>query len=355
MDDIRAIQRLKSLGRHFPQAPKEDENKPIRVAVTGAAGQIGSVLCFFIAQGRMFGPYQKVILQLLELPSAEGPLKGLCLELQDGAYPLVAEIRPSTDAMEAFKDADVAVLVGAKPRGPGMERKDLLNENAKIFKAQGEALDKVAKKNVKVLVVGNPANTNALIASHYAPSIPKKNFTALTRLDQNRALSQLAERLHARVEDIKNVIIWGNHSLTQYPDVNHAEVLTADGKRKKIREAVNDDKYLNDAFLSRVQKRGGEIISVMKKSSAASAASAACDHVHDWWVGTKPGEFVSMGVLSDNNKYGVSGNLVYSFPVTCRNGEWEVVNGLEVDEFSRKKMKATEDELLEERKMALNQ
>lgn len=293
-------------------------------------------------------------MQLLELPAAEGPLKGLCMELQDGAYPLLAEIRPSTDAMEAFKDADVAVLVGAKPRGPGMERKDLLNENAKIFKAQGEALDKVAKKNVKVLVVGNPANTNALIASHYAPSIPKKNFTALTRLDQNRALSQLAEKLKARVEDIKNVIIWGNHSLTQYPDVNHAELTLPDGKKKKIREAVGDDKYLNEAFLARVQKRGGEIISVMKKSSAASAASAACDHMHDWWVGTKPGEFVSMGVISDNNRYGVASNLVYSFPLTCRNGEWEIVNGLDIDEFSRKKIKATEDELLEERKMALN-
>ena len=276
------------------------------------------------------------------------------MELQDGAYPILAEIRPTTNVEEAFAQADVALLVGAKPRGPGMERKDLLNENAKIFKVQGEALDKVAKKNVKVLVVGNPANTNALIASHYAPSIPKKNFTAMTRLDQNRALSQLADRLHARVEDIKNVIIWGNHSLTQYPDVNHAEVLTAEGKRKKIREAVNDDAYLNEAFLSRVQRRGGEIISVMKKSSAASAASAACDHMHDWWVGTKPGEFVSMGILSDNNKYGVASNLIYSFPVTCRNGEWEVVNGLTIDEFSRKKIKATEDELLEERKMALN-
>lgn len=295
-----------------------------------------------------------MILQLLELPAAEGPLKGLCLELQDGAYPLVAEIIPSTDANVAFKDIDVAVLVGAKPRGPGMERKDLLSENAKIFKSQGEALDKVAKKNVKVLVVGNPANTNALIASHYAPSIPKKNFTALTRLDQNRAYSQIAEKLHTRVEDIRNIVVWGNHSLTQYPDVSHADVLQADGKRKKVKEAVNDDKYIQDAFLSRVQKRGGEIISVMKKSSAASAASAACDHVHDWWVGTKPGEFVSMGIISDGNKYGIASNLIYSFPVVCRNGEWEVVNGLEVDEFSRKKIKATEDELLEERKMALN-
>ena len=283
---------------------------------------------------------------------AEGPLKGLCLELQDGAFPLLHQIIATTNTEEAFKDADVAVLVGAKPRGPGMERKDLLNENAKIFKAQGEAIDKVAKKNIKVLVVGNPANTNALIASHYAPSIPKKNFTALTRLDQNRAVSQIAERLKTRVEDVKNIIIWGNHSLTQYPDVNHGEVLI-DGQRKKIREAVADDKYLNEAFLSRVQKRGAEIISVMKKSSAASAATAACDHVHDWWVGTKPGEFVSMGVISDGNKYQVSSNLVYSFPVICKNGEWEIVSGLPIDEFSRKKIKATEDELLEERKMAL--
>lgn len=283
---------------------------------------------------------------------AEGPLKGLCLELQDGAFPLVHEIIATTNTEEAFKDADVAVLVGAKPRGPGMERKDLLNENAKIFKAQGEAINKVAKKNIKVLVVGNPANTNALIASTYAPSIPKKNFTALTRLDQNRAVSQIAEKVNARVEDVKNIIIWGNHSLTQYPDVNHGEVIV-NGQKKKIRDAVADDKYLNEAFLARVQKRGGEIISVMKKSSAASAASAACDHVHDWWVGTKPGEFVSMGVISDNNKYQVSGGLVYSFPVLCKNGEWEVVNGLPIDEFSRKKIKATEDELLEERKMAL--
>lgn len=189
MDDIKSIQRLKSLGRHFPPIQKEDENKPIRVTVTGAAGQIGSILCFMIAQGRMFGPYQRVILQLLELPVAEGPLKGLVLELKDGAFPLLADIIPTLKTEEAFDQADVAVLVGAKPRGPGMERKDLLNDNAKIFKAQGEAIDKYAKKTIKVLVVGNPANTNALIASHYAPSIPKKNFTALTRLDQNRAIS----------------------------------------------------------------------------------------------------------------------------------------------------------------------
>ena len=302
----------------------------------------------------MFGPYQKVILNLLELPFAEGPLKGLVLELKDGAFPLLADIKPTLDVDEAFDQIDVAVLVGAKPRGPGMERKDLLNENAKIFKVQGESLNKVAKKNVKVLVVGNPANTNALIASHYAPSIPKQNFTALTRLDQNRAISQLSDKLKVRVEDFKNVIIWGNHSLTQYPDINHGEVIVSGGQKKKIREALNDDAYFNDEFISKVAKRGGEIIAVMKKSSAASAANAACDHMHDWWVGTKPGEYVSMAVISDGNKYGVASGIIYSFPTICKNGEWEVVNGLEVNEFSRKKLKATEDELLEERKMALN-
>ena len=302
----------------------------------------------------MFGPYQKVILNLLELPFAEGALKGLVLELKDGAFPLLADIKPTLDVDEAFDQIDVAVLVGAKPRGPGMERKDLLNENAKIFKVQGESLNKVAKKNVKVLVVGNPANTNALIASHYAPSIPKQNFTALTRLDQNRAISQLSDKLKVRVEDFKNVIIWGNHSLTQYPDVNHGEVIVSGGQKKKIREALNDDAYFNDEFISKVAKRGGEIIAVMKKSSAASAANAACDHMHDWWVGTKPGEYVSMAVISDGNKYGVASGIIYSFPTICKNGEWEVVNGLEVNEFSRKKLKSTEDELLEERKMALN-
>jgi len=285
----------------------------------------------------------------LELPAAEGVLQGLVLELKDGAFPLVAGIVATTKVEEAFAQADVAVLVGAKPRGPGMERKDLLNENAKIFKAQGEALDKHAKKNVKVLVVGNPANTNALIASHYAPSIPKKNFTALTRLDQNRALSQLSDKLKVPVEDIKNVIIWGNHSLTQYPDVNHGQV-----QNKSIRQAVNDDKYLNETFIPKVAKRGAEIIAVMKKSSAASAANAACDHMHEWWVGTKPGEYASMGVISDGNTYGVAPGLIYSFPLVCKNGEWEVVKGLKIDEFSKAKMQETEKELLEERKMALN-
>ena len=353
MEDGKAIQRLKSLGRHFPQVSREEENKPVRVTVTGAAGQIGSVLCFMIAQGRMFGPYQKVILQLMELPAAEGALQGLVMELKDCAFPLLADIRPTLKAEEAFEQADVAVLVGARPRGPGMERKDLLTANAQIFKGQGEAIDKYAKKNIKVLVVGNPANTNALIASHYAPSIPKKNFTALTRLDQNRALSQLSDKLKVPVEDIKNVIIWGNHSLTQFPDVNHGDVVVG-GKKLSIRDAVKDDKYLNDVFIPKVAKRGAEIISVMKKSSAPSAANAACDHMHDWWVGTKPGEYASMGINSDGNTYGVAPGIIYSFPVVCKNGEWQVVNGLSVDEFSRKKFQETEKELLEERKMALD-
>ena len=202
--------------------------------------------------------------------------------------------------------------------------------------------------------MGNPANTNALIASHYAPSVPKKNFSALTRLDQNRAISQLSDKLKTRVEDIKNVIIWGNHSLTQYPDVNHGEVLVNGGQKKSIRDATNDDKYLNETFIPKVAKRGAEIIAVMKKSSAASAANAACDHMHDWWVGTKAGEYASMAIISDGNTYGVAPGLMYSFPCVCKNGEWQVVNGLKIDSFSQAKMKETEKELLEERKMALD-
>jgi malate dehydrogenase len=340
------MERLQSIGRHFP--PATNPKEPIRVAVTGAAGQIGAFLCNFIAQGRMFGPYQKVILQLLELPAAEKVLKGLVMELNDGAYTCVHSIIPSTDAMVAFKDADVAVLVGAKPRGPGMERGDLLAANAKIFKAQGEALDKVAKKSVKVCVVGNPANTNALIASHYAPSIPKENFTGLTRLDQSRAVSILSERLNVPVESINNLYIWGNHSATQYPDTHHATI-----NGKPLREVVGDDKYLNGDFVSKVAKRGAEIISVMGKSSAASAANAACDHVHDWWYGTKPGCHVSMGVISDGNSYGVPAGINYSFPLEIVDGKWKIVNGLAINDFSRDKMTKTAKELIDERKMAL--
>ncbi len=349
-DDNMLVARLQALGRHFPVAPANMESAPVRVAVTGAAGAIGSFLCNFIAQGRMFGPYQKVILNLVELPAAEKVLKGLVMELNDGAYPLVHQIVPCTDPLVGFKDIDVAVLVGARPRGPGMERGDLLQANAKIFQAQGEALDKVAKKTVKVCVVGNPANTNALIASHYAPSIPKKNFTALTRLDQSRAESILGEKVACSVADIKGVIIWGNHSATQYPDTHHASI-----KGQAAREHVKDTAYLEGPFISKVAKRGAEIISVMGKSSAASAASAACDHVHDWWFGTTAQSgWTNMGVISDGNTYGVPEGIMYSFPVEiAAGGEWKVVDGLEINKFSREKMDKTAKELLEERKVAL--
>jgi malate dehydrogenase len=348
VDNTLLVGRLQQLGRHFPAAPKNLETAPIRVAVTGAAGQIGSFLVNFISQGRMFGPYQKVILQLIELPQAEKALAGTIMELNDGAYPCVHQIIPCTDPMDGFKDCDVAVLVGARPRGPGMERADLLQANAKIFQAQGAALDKVAKKSVKVLVVGNPANTNALIASHYAPSIPKKNFTALTRLDLNRADSQIASKTGAAVADIKDIIIWGNHSATQYPDVNHATI-----GGKPLREVVNDNEYLNGPYITKVQKRGAEIIGACGKSSAASAANAACDHVHDWWYGTS-GKCTSMGVISDGNSYGAPEGIIYSFPMTINHeGEWKIVDGLTIDEMSRKRMDATGKELVEERKMAL--
>ena len=247
MERTMFVSRLQQLGRHFPEVPRNLEQPPVRVAVTGAAGQIGAFVCNFISQGRMFGPYQKVILQLLELPMAEKVLQGLVMELKDGAYSNIADIIPTTDPLVAFKDADVAVLVGARPRGPGMERADLLTANAKIFQAQGEALNQVAKKTVKVCVVGNPANTNALICSHYAPSIPKSNFTAMTRLDENRAYSMIAEKCGVHTEDVNNIFIWGNHSATQYPDIFHATV-----KGQPLREAVNDEAWLNGDFLTKV-------------------------------------------------------------------------------------------------------
>jgi malate dehydrogenase len=343
------VARLQQVGRHFPATPSNLELAPVRVAVTGAAGQIGAFLVNFIAQGRMFGPYQKVILQLIELPAAEKVLQGLIMELKDGAYTLVHEIIGTTDSDVGFKDADVCVLVGAKPRGPGMERSDLLSANAKIFEAQGKSIDKVAKKTVKVLVVGNPANTNALIASHFAPSIPKQNFTALTRLDQNRAISIIAEKTGASIEEIKNIHIWGNHSATQYPDTFHATI-----KGKDLREVVKDHAYLDGAYIEKVQKRGAEIISVMGKSSAASAANAACDHIHDLWYGTQPGRYASMGVISDGNSYGVPEGVNFSFPVEILpGGQWRVVNGLSINEFARARLTKTGAELLEERKMAL--
>jgi malate dehydrogenase len=305
----------------------------------------------------MFGPYQPVILHLLDLPQMEKSLKGLEMELKDGAFPLLAGIVATAKIEEAFKKIDVACLVGARPRGPGMERKDLLTANAAIFKDQGAALDKYAKKSVKVVVVGNPANTNALIASKNAPSIPKKNFTALTRLDQNRAVTQIADKVGTKVENVKNIIIWGNHSATQYPDITHSTILNypQEGFVETTPAAVNDTEWTNGKFISDVQKRGAAVIAARNLSSAASAANGACDHIHDWIVGTPAGEYVSMGVISDDNKYGLENNLIYSFPVTCSNGNWKIVNNLKLNDFSKDKMKKSEDELLQERKMALGE
>eukprot|EP00343_Euplotes_focardii_P009938 CAMPEP_0205823898 /NCGR_PEP_ID=MMETSP0206-20130828/18385_1 /ASSEMBLY_ACC=CAM_ASM_000279 /TAXON_ID=36767 /ORGANISM="Euplotes focardii, Strain TN1" /LENGTH=287 /DNA_ID=CAMNT_0053121457 /DNA_START=230 /DNA_END=1093 /DNA_ORIENTATION=+ len=281
-------------------------------------------------------------------------LEGVKMEIDDGAFPLVQEVICATAPEEGFNNIDVALLVGAKPRGPGMERKDLLRDNGNIFKAQGKALNKYAKKTVKVLVVGNPANTNALICSLNAPSIPKQNFTALTRLDQNRAEAQIAQKVGVPVENVKNVIIWGNHSATQYPDVSHATISDhpALGFVENASSSL-DPTWLKDVFIPSVQKRGAAIIAARKLSSAASAANAVCDHIHDWFVGTKPGQVVSMGVISDGNTYGVTDGINYSFPVTCKDGVWKIVNGYKVSEYSQEKMDLTEKELSEEKEQAV--
>lgn len=326
--------------------------EPLKVCVTGAAGQIAYSLLCSIAKGDVFGPNQQIILNLLDIPPMMPALNGVVMELQDCAFPLLRNVLASADPNEAFTDIDVAILVGAMPRREGMERKDLLKANAKIFVVQGKALDENAKKTVKVLVVGNPANTNCMIAQKNAPSIPANNFTALTRLDQNRATGQIASRLGIKVEQVKNVIIWGNHSSTQYPDVSHGTV-TVDGNSLSIRQAVKDDAYLNGDFIKTVQKRGAAIIAARKLSSAMSAAKAICDHVRDWWFGTKQGEYVSMGVVSDGSHYGIPEGIVYSFPVQiAADHSWRIVDGLAIDDFSRAKMDATAKELVEERESA---
>lgn len=315
--------------------------KPVRIAVTGAAGQIGYQLVFRIAAGDLFGPGQPLILQLLELPIAQGALSGVVMELNDCAFPLVAGIVATDTAEIAFKDADYAILVGAKPRGAGMERKDLLLENAKIFSAQGKALNSAAKKSVRVLVVGNPANTNALITATNAPRIPARNITSMMRLDQNRAMSQLAAKTGAHVNDVKRLVIWGNHSSTQYPDVHQATV-----KGKPAVKLVDENWVQND-FIPTVQQRGAAVIKARGASSAASAAAAAIDHMRDWVLGSK-NQWVSMGVASDGS-YGIRKGIIYGFPVVCTKGEWKIVKGLKPNEFSRARMLATEKELLEER------
>jgi len=328
-------------------------SNPIKVLVTGAAGQISYSLLCKIANGEVFGENQKVILHMLEIPFMETALNGVVLELQDCAFPLLAGMVATVDAKEAFTDIDVALLVGAMPRKEGMERSDLLKANAKIFESQGKCLDQYAKKSVKVLVVGNPANTNALIASKCAPSIPKENFSALTRLDHNRAQAQLALKLKEKTgeivsaQDISNVIIWGNHSSTQYPDATNATF-----KGNSVTAILQDDKWLKSEFITTVQKRGGAIIKARKLSSAMSAAKAICDHTRDWWSGTSGDSWVSMAVNSTGNSYGIPDDLIYSFPVKCKDQKWEIVNGLTINEFSREKMDATAKELEEERESA---
>ncbi len=319
-------------------------NKPLRVAVTGAAGQIGYSLLYRIGAGDLLGRDQPVILQLLELPleKAQAALKGVMMEVEDCAFPLVHGMAGTSEPEVAFKDADVALLVGARPRGPGMERKDLLLENAKIFVAQGKALDKVASRDIKVLVVGNPANTNAYIAMKSAPSLPKKNFTAMLRLDHNRALSQLAAKSGKPVDAIEKLTVWGNHSPTMYPDYRFATV-----NGQSLKALINDENWNRNVFLPTVGKRGAAIIEARGLSSAASAANAAIDHVRDWLRGSN-GKWVTMGVASDGS-YGIPIDVMYGVPVTTANGEYTRVAGLEIDAFSRQKMDATLKELEEER------
>jgi len=318
---------------------------PMRVAVTGAAGQIGYSLLFRIASGEMLGADQPVILQLLEIPDekAQKALKGVMMELDDCAFPLLQSMVAASDPMVAFKDVDVALLVGARPRGPGMERKDLLEANGKIFAPQGKALDRVARRDVKVLVVGNPANTNCLIAMKNAPGLKPGQFTGMMRLDHNRAVSQVAQKIKKDVVAVRKMIVWGNHSATQYPDLFQAET---DGK--KVWPMINDQAWLESSFIPTVQKRGAAIIEARGLSSAASAANAAIDHVRDWVRGSRDGDWVTMGVPSDGS-YGVPAGVIFGYPVTCRGGEYQVVKGLEVSEFSRKRIDATLKELHEER------
>ena len=316
--------------------------KPVRIAITGAAGQIGYQLAFRIASGQMLGRDQPVILQLLEIPPALGALQGVAMELDDCAFDALHGVVATDDPRESFREADFALLVGARPRGPGMERKDLLVENAKIFSVQGKALNEVANRSVKVLVVGNPANTNALIARENARDLDPRSFTAMTRLDHNRAKAQLAAKANAHVGDVRGVTIWGNHSATQFPDLRHATVGGAPALSQLSEE------WYRQEFIPTVQQRGAAIIKARGASSAASAASAAIDHVRDWTLGSAGDDWVSMAVASDGS-YGIDEGVVFSYPVRCRAGGYEIVQGLDIDEFARAKLAATDAELREER------
>ena len=316
--------------------------KPVTVTITGAAGNIGYALAFRVASGQMLGADQPITLNLLEIPAAGAAVQGVVMELNDCAFSTLNKVTATSEPSIAFKDCKFAMLVGARPRGPGMERKDLLLENAKIFSAQGKALDAVADRDVRVLVVGNPANTNALIAQRNAPSLPPHRFTAMTRLDHNRGLAQLSEKTGMPLAEVRRATIWGNHSATQYPDLHHATVAG------KPALSVVEESWFKDTFIPTVQQRGAAVIKARGTSSAASAAAAALDHVHDWMLGTPPGDWVSMAIASDGS-YGIAEGVIYSYPVTCKNGEYSIIQGLSISDFSRDKMQATLRELLEER------
>jgi len=322
----------------------QGQKKPVKVAITGAAGQIGYALTFRVASGHLLGPDQPVILQLIELPHALDPLKGVVMELDDCAFPLVHGIQITDSIEKGFEDIDYALLVGSKPRKAGMERGDLLTENGKIFAPTGQALNKFAKKTCKTIVVGNPANTNCLIAANNAPDIPPENFTAMTRLDHNRALSQLSTKTNTHISKIHQIAIWGNHSATQYPDVNHGII-----NGRPAKEVINDEKWIKDTFIPAVQQRGAAVIKARGASSAASAANGCLNHIHDWVNGSN-GEWVSMAIPSDGS-YGVEKGVYYSYPVICKNGKYEKVQGLKIDSYSAQMMEKTKKELFEERDM----
>ncbi|CAL9243865.1 unnamed protein product [Arabidopsis halleri] len=326
------------------------EKDPIRVLITGAAGNIGYAIVPMIARGMMLGPDQPMILHLLDIEPASSSLEAVKMELQDSAFPLLKGVIATTDVVEACKDVNIAIMMGGFPRIAGMERKDVMLKNVVIYKAQASALERYASEDCKVLIVANPANTNALILKEFAPSIPEENITCLTRLDHNRALAQLADKLSVPVSSVKNVIVWGNHSSTQYPDTNHATVSTKSGDRL-VKELVTDHNWLKKEFITEVQQRGAAVLRARKQSSALSAASAACDHIRDWFLGTPKGTWVSMGVCSDGS-YGIPPGLVYSFPVICEKGSWKIVQGLNIDAFSREKMDDSARELAEEKDLA---
>ncbi|KAL5216413.1 hypothetical protein ABZP36_007814 [Zizania latifolia] len=341
---------LQRLVKWCPWLLRDEPKRPVKVLVTGAAGQIGYAVVAMIARGLMLGADQPVVLHMLDLPRSRDALNGVRMELIDAALPLLRGVVATSDEAEAFDGVNVAILIGGSPRREGMERKDLIAKNVPIYKSQAAALQKHAAPNCKVLVVANPANTNALVLKEFAPAVPAKNISCLTRFDHNRALGQVAQKLNVHVGDVKNAIIWGNHSSTQLPDASHGTAWTERGERP-VRELIADETWLREEFVRTVQQRGAAVIKARGQSSSLSAASATCDHMRDWILGTPKGTWVSMGVYSDGS-YSVPDGLFYSFPVTCEKGEWSVVQGLQIDDFARSKMEASASELMEEKTIA---